>query len=59
LTELSAQIKDTLGADALDVEGNLSPNYARTKIGKEYLSLQQSAGQAKNQAKLESQIFTC
>jgi adenine-specific DNA-methyltransferase len=57
LTEITAQIKDTLGADALDVEGNLSPNYAGTKIGKEYLSLQQTAGQAKNQSELESQIF--
>lgn len=57
LADLSAQIKDTLGADALDVEGNLSPNYAGTKIGKEYLSLQQSAGQAKNHSELESQIF--
>lgn len=57
LVEITAQIKDTLGADALDVEGNLSPNYAGTKIGKEYLSLRQSAGQAKNQAELESQIF--
>src|SRR5829696_4920745 len=57
LAELSAQIKDTLGADALDVDGNLSSNYAATKIGKEYLSLQQSAGQAKNQVELESQIF--
>jgi adenine-specific DNA-methyltransferase len=57
LAELSAQIKDTLGADSLDAEGNLSPNYAATKIGKEYLSLQQSAGQAKNQTELESPIF--
>jgi adenine-specific DNA-methyltransferase len=57
LAELSAQIKDTIGADALDVEGNLSSNYAGTKIGKEYLSLQHSAGQSKNQAELESQIF--
>lgn len=57
LAELGAQINDTLGADALDVEGNLSPTYSGTKIGKEYLSLQQSAGQAKNQTELESQIF--
>jgi adenine-specific DNA-methyltransferase len=57
LAEISAQIKDTLGADALDVEGNLSSNYAATKIGKEYLSLRQPAGQAKKQTELESQIF--
>jgi len=54
---LTAQIKDMLGADALDVEGNLNPIYSGTKIGKEYLALQQSAGQAKKQVELESQIF--
>jgi adenine-specific DNA-methyltransferase len=57
LAELIVQIKDTLGVDALDVEGKLNPIYSGTKIGKEYLSLQQSAGQAKNQVELESQIF--
>jgi hypothetical protein len=57
LAELTAQIKDTLGADALDVEGKLNPAYSGTKIGKEYLSLQHSAGQANNQVELESQIF--
>lgn len=57
LAALSAQIKDTLGADALDLEGKLNPNYAVTKIGKEYLSLRQSAGPAKHQDELENQIF--
>src|ERR1051325_1993690 len=57
LADLSAQIKDTLGADALDVEGKLNPAYSGSRIGKEYLSLQQSARQAKNQIERESQIF--
>src|SRR5690349_20383603 len=57
LAELTKQINDTLGADALDVEGRLKPTYEGTKIGTEYLAVQQTAGQAKNLTELESQIF--
>jgi len=37
LEEITAQIKLTLGADALDMEGNLFPAYQDTSLGKKYL----------------------
>lgn len=57
LEELKTQIKEMLGADALNVEGQLNAAFEKTNIGKEYLALQQSSGPAKDNVELETQIF--
>lgn len=57
LTETVAQIKETLGAEALDAEGVLDSRYEKTPLGKEYLKLYASAAGAKNQPELEAEIF--
>jgi adenine-specific DNA-methyltransferase len=57
LTEVGAQIKETLGEEALDAEGNLATEYRRSKLGKQYLSLRQRAAGAKSSPEQESEIF--
>ncbi len=37
LKELAAQIKETLGADALDADGRLAGTYHGTPLGKKYM----------------------
>ncbi|HUU20063.1 MAG TPA: hypothetical protein VMW72_23130 [Sedimentisphaerales bacterium] len=57
IKKLQQQIKETLGEEAIDAEGKLAEQFAKTKIGKEYLGLQSEAVGTKNRSALEAQIF--
>jgi len=57
LKKLQKQIKETLGEEAIDAEGKLAEQFAKTKIGKEYLELKSQATGAKNRSSLEALIF--
>jgi len=57
LKKLQKQIKETLGEEAIDAEGKLAEQFAKTKIGKEYIELQSEAVGAKNRSALEALIF--
>jgi len=57
LAETIEQIKDKLGSEALDAEGNLDPTYEKTPLGKQYLKLHAAAAGAKNRPELEAEIF--
>ena len=39
LQDVTVQVKETLGVDALDADGNLAETYHGTPLGKKYLSL--------------------
>ena len=57
LADVAAQIKENIGDDALDAEGNLDPKHHGTKRGKQYLELQARARKAKSRPELEADIF--
>lgn len=57
LAETIEQIKDKLGSESLDAEGNLDSNYEKTPLGKQYLKLHAAASGAKNRPELEAEIF--
>lgn len=57
LEEKKLAVIDTLGEDALDAEGCLDPQWHKSKLGKEYLDLQQRASQAKGKPEVEAEIF--
>ncbi|MBP1715228.1 MAG: methylase domain protein, partial [Deltaproteobacteria bacterium] len=57
LKEIAAQIKQTLGTDALDAEGNLAAPYHATPLGKKYLSLRSKTAGARGREALEESIF--
>ena len=57
LAETVEQIKDKLGLEALDAEGNLDPTYEKTPLGKQYLKLHVAAAGAKKRPELEAEIF--
>ena len=57
IKKLQKQIKETLGEEAIDAEGKLAEQFAKTKIGREYLELQSQAVGAKNRSALEALIF--
>ena len=56
LIDISEQIKETLGQDALDADGNLV-QFQETKIGKKYRRLQSKAAGARRRQALEGAIF--
>jgi len=57
LEGLTKQIRETLGEDAIDSNGNLAEKYATTKIGKQYSQLRSKAVGAKNRTALEAVIY--
>jgi len=57
LQDVTAQIKETLGADALDADGNLAETYHGTPLGKKYLSLKVKTTGARGREVIEASIF--
>ena len=57
LAEVTAQIKENIGDEALDAEGNLAAEYHGSKLGKQYLALRERAGKSKATPELEADIF--
>ncbi len=57
LVEVSEQIVENFGEEALDAEGKLDAQYAKTPKGKHYNELRERAGKAKSRPELEANIF--
>ena len=57
LKEVAAQIKQTLGPDALDADGRLAGTYHGTPLGKKHLALQAQAAGGRGREALEAAIF--
>lgn len=57
LHDTARTIRETLGDDALDGDGNLNPKFADTQIGRKYLELQTRAAGASTRLALEAAIF--
>lgn len=57
LAEVSVQIKENFGDEALDAEGNLAKEYQATPRGKQYLELRERASSARSSTELETEIF--
>ncbi len=57
LQEVAAQIRTTLGPDAIDAEGNLADAYHGTPLGKKYLTLKAKASGARNRDALETAVY--
>jgi len=57
LKEVSEQITQTLGKDALDTQGNLSDAYHGTPLGTKYLNLKVKAAGIRGREALETSIF--
>jgi adenine-specific DNA-methyltransferase len=57
LAEVTAQLKENIGDEALDAEGNLAAEYHGSKLGKQYLALRERAGKSKATPELEADIF--
>jgi adenine-specific DNA-methyltransferase len=55
--DVAAQIRQTLGADALDTDGNLAEAYHGTPLGKKYLSLKAKAAGARGREAIEAAIY--
>ncbi len=56
LQEVAAQIRQTLGPDALNADGNLV-KFQETEIGKRYLALKSKAANALNRDTLEAAVY--
>jgi len=57
LQEVAEQIRDNLGEDAIDGDGNLDPRNHETPIGKKYLDLQARARGAHARPALDATVF--
>jgi len=57
LQDVAAQIKDTLGAEALDADGNLAATYRNTPLGRKYLDLKAKAAGGRGHEALEAGIY--
>ena len=57
LKEVAAQIRETLGEEAFNGDGNLVEEFYNTKVGKHYLELQSRAFQAQERPAFEATIF--
>jgi adenine-specific DNA-methyltransferase len=57
LEEVAAQIKGTLGPDALNAEGNLAEAYQGTPLGKKHLSLKAKAEGARSRGALANAVY--
>ena len=58
LKEVTGQICETLGKDALDADGNLVETYHETPLGKKYLNLKRKAAGGRNREALQATIFS-
>jgi len=58
LTEVAEQIRETLGKDALDSDGNLAEAYHGTPLGKKYLGLKEKAAGGRDREALQSTVFS-
>jgi len=57
LTEVARQIKETMGKDALDADGNLAEVYHDTPLGRKYQDLKANAAGSRGSEALEAGIF--
>ena len=57
MKEVSEQITQTLGRDALDADGNLAATYHATPLGTKYMSLKAKAAGGQGREALEASIF--
>jgi len=57
LKEVAAQIRETLGTDALDADGRLAKTYHATPLGRKYLSLKARAAGGRGREALEAAIY--
>lgn len=57
LAELAEQIRENLDDEAIDAEGNLDSDHHKTKLGKQYLALQQKATGAQPAETREATIY--
>lgn len=57
LKEVAAQIRETLGEEALNGDGTLAQEFHNTKVGKRYLELQTRASHAQERPAFEATIF--
>ncbi|MCL5421037.1 MAG: site-specific DNA-methyltransferase, partial [Nitrospirae bacterium] len=57
LKEISRQIGETLGKDAIDADGNLPEKFHDTEIGRKYLSLKPKVAGGRGREALEAIIF--
>jgi len=55
--ELAEKAKEILGEDAIDAEGNLAEEYAKTRLGREYKKARDKATGAKARPALEAMVF--
>jgi adenine-specific DNA-methyltransferase len=57
LDALAARIREDIADDAIDADGELSEEHAKTKLGKQYRELRSKAAGAMSSAELEAQVF--
>ena len=57
LTEVRAQILETIDENAIDGDGKLAPEWHTSKLGKQYLALQSKSTGTKQRPELEAMIF--
>jgi adenine-specific DNA-methyltransferase len=57
LQEIAAQIRDTLGSESLDAEGNLAATYHGTPLGGKYLALKAKAAGGRGRETLKAGIY--
>ena len=57
LREVVDQIRDTLGGDALDADGNLAGTYRGTPLGRKYQELQAKTAGGRGRKSLEAVIY--
>jgi adenine-specific DNA-methyltransferase len=57
LKKLAAKICEDIADDAVDADGNLAPEHAKTKLGKKYIELQKKAAGAVTATEQEAQVF--
>ena len=57
LEALAARIREDIADDAIDADGELSDEHAKTKLGKQYRELRAKAAGAMSSDELEAQVF--
>jgi len=57
LAEIAEQIRENIDDDAIDAEGELDPAHHKTKLGRQYLALQQKAAGAQPAETHEATIY--
>ena len=57
MEEVSAQIRENFGFEALVAEGDLSDTYCKTPLGKKYQTLREQTQAAKSRPQREAEVF--